>query len=147
MTEETRYRKQLYLSKKKEVPGAREEVVDLMVQLGYDERDRSAVRLALEEALLNGIEHGNKCDENKKVTLEYSLDQEKVEINVTDEGSGFDPGCVGDCTAEENLNRPRGRGILLMRSYMDVMEYSPKGNALRLVKFKGTSKDSAEKTR
>ncbi|MEN6576657.1 MAG: ATP-binding protein [Phycisphaerales bacterium] len=104
---------------------------------GFSQDDIFAVHLALEEAFLNAVKHGNKMDSTKKVTVEYAVDSEKVEISITDEGDGFDPGAIPDPRVGENLYRPEGRGLLLMGAYMHVVEYSPRGNNLRMVRYKG----------
>lgn len=106
-----------------------------LVELGYRQRDVFGVRLATEEALLNAIEHGNKCDSEKKVAVAYVVDPRKAEITVGDEGHGFDPDCVPDCTAGDNLSKPRGRGIALMRGFMDIVEFGGRGSTVRLAKF------------
>jgi serine/threonine-protein kinase RsbW len=131
----------LTISRKSEVPAVREEIVSLLVGLGYPQRDVFAVRLATEEALLNAIEHGNQCDERKRVTVSYRLGAEKAEITVSDEGAGFDPDSVPDCTAADNLAKPRGRGIALMRGFMDSVEFGGKGNTLILVKFNSSRRE------
>jgi serine/threonine-protein kinase RsbW len=137
-----RRERRLFISEKKEVPAVREEVAARLLQLGYGPRDVFAVRLAAEEALLNAIEHGNKCDKEKKVSVAYVLDREKAVLTVTDEGAGFQPEGVPDCTASENLTKPRGRGIALMRGFMDRVEYREKGKTVRLVKFNTASASS-----
>jgi len=129
------------ISEKSEVPAVREEIVSLLVGLGYRQRDVFAVRLATEEALLNAIEHGNQCDKKKRVTVSYLLDPQKAEISVSDEGAGFDPDSVPDCTATDNLPKPRGRGIALMRGFMDSVEFGGKGNTLRLVKYNSARRE------
>jgi len=68
------------------------------------------------------------------VRLAYHVSPERVEIRVADEGAGFDPASVPDPTADENLMRPCGRGIMLMRSYMDEVTFSPVGNEVHMVK-------------
>lgn len=138
MAEENLNRKQrrLFITEKREVPAVREEIVGCLVSLGYSQRDVFAVRLAVEEVLLNAIEHGNKSDKSKKVSVAYSLDREKAEVTVTDEGPGFDPSSVADCTSPDNLCKTRGRGIALMRGFMDIVEFPGKGNTVHLIKFK-----------
>ena len=102
-------------------------------QTGYDAAACFAVRLALEEALANGFRHGNQGDPNKTVTVEYSIDSEKVHLAVQDEGSGFDPTAVPDPTEDANLEIPSGRGIMLIRAYMSAVEFLPPGNRLEMV--------------
>jgi serine/threonine-protein kinase RsbW len=119
--------------------GIRESERDLLARLaavGYDEDHRFAVRLAFEEAMVNAMKHGNKMDPSRSVTLSYRVSPERVEIRVADEGPGFDPGGVPDPTADENLNKPCGRGIMLMRCYMDEVAYSSSGKEVRMVKYR-----------
>ena len=98
-----------------------------------------AIHLSLEEAILNAVKHGNKFDTSKKVVVDYSITDEKCDITITDEGKGFDPNTLPDPRAEENLYKPGGRGVLLIRSYMDVVEFNDIGNTVRMVKFKKPS--------
>jgi len=119
--------------------GIRESERDLLARMaavGYDEDHRFAVRLAFEEAMVNAMKHGNKMDPSRSVTLSYRVSPERVEIRVADEGPGFDPGGVPDPTADENLNKPCGRGIMLMRCYMDEVAYSSSGKEVRMVKYR-----------
>ena len=92
------------------------------------------MRLALEEGITNAIRHGNQLDPNKQVTANCRLAPKRVWIGILDEGHGFDPERVPDPTEPENLERPGGRGLLLMRSYMTRVEYSPRGNHLVMEK-------------
>jgi serine/threonine-protein kinase RsbW len=102
---------------------------------GYSEVAVFAVRLAVEEALNNAIRHGNAMDPAKTAELVYEVTDEKVEIRVSDEGPGFDCHNVPDPTLNENLDKPTGRGLMLMRAYMDKVTYNEKGNGLHMVKF------------
>ena len=99
---------------------------------GYGEACTFAVRLALEEALINGFRHGNKGDATKSVTVRCHVDAGLMQLEVQDEGEGFNPETVPDPTAEENIEIPSGRGIMLMRAYMTSVEYVPPGNCLRI---------------
>lgn len=108
----------------------------VLEEKGYTQDDVFAVHLALEEAFLNAVKHGNKMDPSKKVMLAYSVDDEKVEVRMVDEGRGFDPRSIPDPRVGKNLYRPEGRGLLLMNAYMDVVEYNERGNGLRMVRYK-----------
>ena len=112
------------------------EILALLAGLGYNDDHRFAVRLAFEEALVNAMKHGNRMDPRRSVRLAYRASEECVEIRVTDEGPGFRPNGVPDPTRDENLQRPCGRGIMLMRSYMDKVAYSPSGNEVLMVKYR-----------
>jgi serine/threonine-protein kinase RsbW len=101
------------------------------------------IHLALEEAFYNAVKHGNKQDTSKQVHIEYMITQEKFEVYVADEGDGFNPDEVPDPRLEENLCRTCGRGMLLMVSFMDVLEYNQKGNRVRMIKYKNKSKNKS----
>ena len=110
----------------------------LLVELqdkGYSEVTVFAVRLAIEEALNNAIRHGNAMDPNKTAELVYEVTDEQVDIRISDEGPGFDFQGVPDPTLDENLDKPTGRGLMLIRAYMDTVEFNEKGNELHMVKF------------
>lgn len=103
---------------------------------GYSEEDIFAIHLSLEEAFVNAVKHGNKMEPSKAVKVDYLIEQDKVEICMTDEGEGFDPEVIPDPRYGDNLYKPAGRGMLLMRSFMDVLEYSKKGNSLRMIRYR-----------
>ncbi len=102
--------------------------------LNYGERTTFAVRLALEEAVVNAIKHGNRMDKAKRVTIQYSVDARECVISVEDEGPGFDPAAVPDPTAEENIERPSGRGLMLIRAYMDEVAHDKRGRRITMRK-------------
>lgn len=108
-------------------------VAEALEERGYGEAAAFAIRLALEEALVNGFRHGNRGDPEKSVTVRCTMDADRVEFEVEDQGEGFDPSSIPDPTAEENIEIPSGRGIMLMRAYMSVVEFVPPGNKLRIV--------------
>jgi len=112
------------------------EILGRLRDLGYDDDQVFAVRLALEEAIVNAMKHGNGFDPNLSVHVGYRVTPERVEIRVADEGGGFDPGDVPDPTKDEYLERPCGRGIMLMRCYMDEVSFSPRGNEVVMVKHR-----------
>ena len=103
---------------------------------GFSDDDIFAVHLALEEAFINAVRHGNKMDPRKKVRIDYSVGLDKVEISITDQGEGFDPEMVPDPRVGENLYKPEGRGLLLINSYMDVVEFNEHGNRVHMVRYK-----------
>ena len=102
----------------------------------FDGDDIFSIHLALEEALLNAMHHGNKQDAAKQITVECLITPTKFDISITDQGGGFDPDDVPDPRREENLRKCCGRGLLLMRSYMDAVEYNKAGNCIHMVKYK-----------
>lgn len=104
--------------------------------LHYEDREIFGIKLALEEALINAIKHGNQLDHSKSVTIDYRLTRECFEIGIQDEGGGFDPEDVPDPNDVENLERPCGRGLLLMRHYMTNVRFHPPGNRLTMSKIR-----------
>jgi len=100
----------------------------------YGEHDIFGIRLALEEAMVNAIKHGNHMDRSKKVQISYRVRRDRFDITIADEGTGFDPNDVPDPTAVENLERPCGRGLMLMRYYMSEVEFDQRGNIVRMTK-------------
>ena len=113
---------------------AQEEICREAQSLGYGEEVLFALRLSLEEALTNAICHGNRADTSKKVRIKRQLTSDRIDVEISDEGEGFDPRSVPDPTKEDKLGLPSGRGIHLMRAYMDEVEYNRSGNSVRLVK-------------
>lgn len=111
-----------------------ERIIDCMHKQEYSEKDIFGMRLALEEALVNAIKHGNGMDPNKQVRVTCRVDDQEARITIEDEGPGFDPNDVPDPTSEENLEKPGGRGIMLMRAFMSEVAYSDTGNEVLLVK-------------
>ena len=102
---------------------------------GYGENATFAIKLALEEAMTNAFRHGNKCDPSKQIRIRYLVTSERVEIEVSDDGEGFCPDEVPDPTQPGFIDRPHGRGIMLMRAYLDDVQFSDTGNSVRLIKL------------
>jgi serine/threonine-protein kinase RsbW len=118
------------------LPGLCRQVLKAMHQRGFTQDDEFAVHLALEEGFLNAVKHGNKMDAKKTVTVECQIDDAKVDLRLTDQGEGFDPRAVPDPREGENLYRPEGRGLLLINSYMHLVEYNERGNGLHMVRYR-----------
>jgi serine/threonine-protein kinase RsbW len=102
----------------------------------FSQEDIFAVHLAMEEAFINAISHGNEMNSDKKVKIDYSVGLDKVEIFMMDEGNGFDPNLIPDPRSGENLYKTEGRGLLLINSYMDVVEFNEQGNRVHMVRYK-----------
>ncbi len=111
------------------------QVLGTVTKLGYSQGCAFAIRLAMEEALCNAIKHGNAMDPRKAVEVEWDIDPRRAVITITDQGGGFDPSGLPDPTADENLEKPTGRGVMLMRAYMDEVQFNPRGNRVRMVKI------------
>jgi serine/threonine-protein kinase RsbW len=109
-------------------------IASILANLGYSSRDRMGLELALEEAIVNGLRHGNDGDPSKRVRVNFRVTRQAVLFDVEDEGPGFDPNRVPDPTLPENLERPSGRGLLLMRTYTTWVRFSARGNRVTLYK-------------
>src|SRR3990172_7090313 len=102
-----------------------------------------AVQLALEEALANAVKHGNRNDAAKCITVRYAVNMDKAVVVVRDEGGGFLPDEIPDCTSPDRLPLPNGRGIMLIRAYTDEVCYRDHGREVYFVKRRTTSGPAA----
>lgn len=93
-----------------------------------------AIKISLEEALINAVKHGNKQDPSKHVRVEATITPQQAEIIIEDEGCGFDRSRVPDPTADENLYKLHGRGVMLMEAYMHEVQWSCGGRRVRMVR-------------
>lgn len=117
-----------------EVMGVIKELIEACKAQGYDSRAVFGLTLSLEEVLTNAVRHGNQNDPAKQVDVEAWIDDTVAIIAIEDQGEGFVPEQVPDCTAEENLLRPNGRGVMLINAYMTQVRYNDRGNKVTLVK-------------
>ncbi|MFB3916023.1 MAG: ATP-binding protein [Terriglobales bacterium] len=92
-------------------------------EAGFQEEEIHVISMAVREAAINAAQHGNRCDPNKKVQLLVEKEPDRLQITIRDEGKGFDPAQVQDPLAPGNLLRQSGRGIFLIRSYMDEVRF------------------------
>ena len=113
-----------------------DEIVAQLAQLGWTGSDLFAVKMALEESLTNAVRHGNRCDESKQVAVECKLSPHRFWLRVEDEGAGFRPQDVPDCTTDDCLERPGGRGVALIKAYMSSVEYNESGNCVTMEKVR-----------
>ncbi len=113
---------------------AEADLLDEVARFGYSDASCFAIKLALEEGINNAIKHGNKFDASKSIDLTYHIAPDRAAITIADEGPGFDPARLPDPTADENLEKPTGRGVMLMHAYMDEVWFNDKGNEVHMVK-------------
>ena len=92
---------------------------------GFSEEDRHKLGMSVREGVINALQYGNKMSPEKKAKLTLQLLSDKLEIRILDQGEGFSLSDVPDPLAEENLLKSSGRGILLMRSFMDEFDVQP----------------------
>jgi len=120
------------------VDQAEETVLRVATAMGFDEDDRHRIGIAVRECMVNAVVHGNRYHSRKKVHLTVSRMAERLEIVVGDEGGSFDVSKLPDPLADENLLRQSGRGLLMMKAFMDEFEVRPRkpqGTEVRMVKY------------
>ena len=135
--------------------GSRFENIDLVDTLaeevlrhvGFDDRGVERMGLAIREAVANGVQHGNGEDPAKRVGISFVFEEEEVTVRISDQGQGFDLESLPDPLDPENLFKPRGRGILLMNSFMDGVDYvfNPQGGTVVKLRKKINANGTDEK--
>lgn len=116
-----------------------EEILAELEKRGWEGRDYFGIQMALEESLSNAIRHGNQLDESKKVQVACRLNDTRFWIEIEDEGHGFQPQEVADCTSEEGLAACGGRGMLLIDAYMTSVSHNERGNTITMEKVRDAS--------
>jgi len=111
--------------------------LDLARESGFAEEDLDRIGMSVREGMVNAVVHGNRYNAHKKVRLSLSRTPESLTIRITDQGEGFNLGELPDPVTGDNLMRHSGRGIFLMRAFMDdlqVRRLDPAGTEVTLVK-------------
>ena len=106
-------------------------------EAGFDDEEQHQIGMAVRECTVNAVVHGNRYSSKKKVHLDIERSKESLTVLIGDEGEGFDMTSLPDPLAPENLLRQSGRGILLVRAFMDEFDLHPRaggGTEVRLVK-------------
>jgi len=104
----------------------------ILKQLKVDKDKRTGILLAVAEGSTNAMMHGNKWNKDKKIYVTVKIDSGKLIIKIKDEGTGFNPDAVPDPTSPENILKDSGRGLFIMRTYVDEVKYNftPEGTEL-----------------
>lgn len=116
-----------------------DEIIAALESHGYGDRDVFSVRLALEEAIVNAIKHGNQMDAEKRVHIHYCVSSELFHVRIEDEGPGFNPVELPDPTAPENMEKLCGRGVMLIKGFMTSVDYHGRGNVVTMSKKRSPS--------
>lgn len=114
--------------------GVLEYLQERVAKLGLIKLDRSNLFVALDEAFVNAVKHGNKNDPSKLLKITAELSPKEASFTVEDEGEGFDIREIPDPCDPANLFRTSGRGVLLIYNIMDEVEYNAQGNRVKMVK-------------
>jgi len=111
-----------------QIAAAESSLLKAVARHNYPEAAAFAIRLALEESLANAFLHGHRgLPAETAATVTYSVDAEFVDLTIEDQGPGFNPANVPDPTADENIELPSGRGLMLMRSFMTEVRHEKNG--------------------
>lgn len=114
--------------------------MEMARKVGFNEDDQNSISMAVRECMVNAVAHGNKYNARKKVYLKLEAMPGTLTVTIGDEGDGFNENEVPDPLAQENLLRQSGRGLLLMRAFMDECDHAPRdphGTLVRMVKRLG----------
>jgi serine/threonine-protein kinase RsbW len=114
--------------------GVLEYLLDRVDRLGLVKTEQSNLFVALDEAFVNAVKHGNRNDPTKLLRVTAELSAHEAIFTVEDEGDGFDVREIPDPTNPANLFKSSGRGVLLIYNIMDEVEYSQRGSRLKMVK-------------
>jgi serine/threonine-protein kinase RsbW len=125
------------------VDKAERAALDLAQESGFGEEDLDRIGMSVRECMVNAVVHGNRYNSHKKVHLSLSRTPERFTVRVADQGEGFNPDELPDPRSGDNLLRHSGRGIFLMKAFMDdlqVRSLGPAGTEVTLVKNVGAEK-------
>jgi serine/threonine-protein kinase RsbW len=119
------------------VDHAEEKALEIATRCGVHEDELHRVGMSVREAMVNAVVHGNKYNRNKKVVFRVETSPGAMVVTIADEGAGFDPDQVPDPNQGENVLRQSGRGIMLIRAFMDGYQVAPRaggGTEVKLIK-------------
>ena len=122
------------------VDSAESLVLDLAQKAGFEEEDLHKIGMAVRESMVNAVVHGNQYSAHKKVHVSVSKGPDRLTVTIADQGKGFELQHVPDPLSQDNLLRHSGRGMFLIRAFMDELEVrrlSPNGTEVTLVKYIG----------
>ncbi|MDO5575688.1 MAG: SpoIIE family protein phosphatase [Fibrobacter sp.] len=124
-----------FLSYFEEIDKAVSVILTSMDAYGFQDDSIRKMKIALSELLVNAISHGNQKDFSKKVIMGHYMDRFQIIVSIMDEGAGFDPERVPDPTVPENLIKNCGRGLFIVRHYVDKLEFNEIGNRVTVTRF------------
>lgn len=121
----------------KEIEGVCSSILKAMDHCGFTDKEIKRARVCIVEMLINSMAHGNKNNPNRKVIILYKVEQEKVVLSIIDEGEGFDYNNLPNPLDPENLLKDSGRGIFIIKNYVNEVHFNKKGNRILVVKYHG----------
>ena len=117
------------------LPELEEYIINIAREANLDDTKINSLALSFSEAISNCMRHGNKYDKTKTVTITVTIDADKMRVSLKDQGAGFDLQNVPDPTKPENILKDSGRGIHIMKNFLDDLRYNftPNGTEVTLV--------------
>lgn len=125
----------LIINKMNEIDKVCSVILRAMDNCGFSDNEIKRAKVCLFEMILNSILHGNQNNPNKKVLLLYKIAQEKIVISVVDEGNGYEYKNLPNPLTDKNLLKESGRGVYIIKNYMDEVHFNKKGNRILVVKY------------
>jgi serine/threonine-protein kinase RsbW len=118
-----------------------DQVMEQLELYEWSNKEKFAINMALEEALVNAVQHGNDSDPNKNVHFTCNLNDDLISVRIEDEGPGFDPDAIPDPTDEEHIMTAHGRGVLLIKNFVTRTKWNEKGNVIEFEKERAVSEN------
>lgn len=134
-------------SRLEQIPEFVSALMEKIKNLPISQEDFFYIKLSLSEALVNAVRHGNRLNSDLPVNVRIHPQKDRITIKIEDQGSGFNPKDINDPTSPENLEKPSGRGIFLIRSFMDEVDFFDHGRGIKMVKFFKKEASGEDKTR
>ena len=110
----------------------------------WEGRDLFLIQLAVEEAMVNAITHGNKLSDDKVVEVEFRVDPQTTFMRIKDQGAGFNPAAVPDPREDDHLECTNGRGVMLIREFMSEVRYNDRGNEVTMIKHRSKDEEKED---
>lgn len=118
-----------------------ERLIVALQQNKWEGRDLFHIQLAIEEAMVNAITHGNQLAQDKVVEVEFHVDRQITFMRIKDQGAGFKPEDVPDPRDDEHLECTNGRGVMLIRELMSEVRYNDQGNEVTMIKHRSPQEE------